>query len=79
MPKKNTVKDGWHKILNNEVYVKDGIVQKVEKVDRHGYSTPAHIYISDGPRTRSYTNIGNSGIKFSTLRSGLYKGTYRIS
>ena len=72
------VKDGWHKVKEYSLYVEDGRVLRATKPDPQSFSggyLPAQIYVWDA-RNHVWTNA--RGVKYSTARNGIYKGTYGV-
>ena len=72
--------NGTYRVLNGLFYVKNGYITHISRITREGYEVPGYLYISDGPKSRGYTRIYNVESRlFSTVRSGMYKGTYAVN
>ena len=73
-----SVMDGWHDVKEYSLYVEDGRVLRATKPDPQSFSggyLPAQIYVWDA-RNHVWTNA--KGVKYSTARNGIYKGTYGV-
>lgn len=66
-------KSEWHKLKNMDVQVKNGMVVRIE--DEYGNKRP--VYVWDA-KSRIWFKV-TWELKFSTLRSGIYKGTYKFA
>ena len=70
---------GRYRVYDAVFYVKDNHITGIEKITHDGFEVPGHLYISDGPKTRSYTRINHEKCLFTTVRSGMYKGNYMVN
>ena len=70
-----TVKDGWHDLYGFNVFVKDSEVRRA--VDEYGY--PVALYYTDGSKGRRGWIKCSFPIKYSTLRSGMYRGCWMLN
>ena len=71
------VKDGWHESHGYDLYVEDGYVMRATKTDCNGSPVAASLY----QWSKSYhcwINV-NGKRTMDAVRSGLARGTYRIS
>lgn len=65
----------FRRIKQFEITVEDGIATHIVKTDNNNSRVPAQAYKFD-KKLNCY--VKQSGVKFTTLKSGLYKGIYQV-
>lgn len=70
------LKDGWHKVYGEDVYVENGKVERGIKKDMNNSEVPCWPYEYD-KKLGGWVNITGE-VTLSTYRAGLKKGTKRM-
>ena len=69
------LKDGWHTVCGEEVYIENGEVVRGVWIKCDGQNRPLYVYRWE-ERLRCW--IYNGRTKYETFRSGLRRGNMRL-